>query len=315
MEDKKIVVALGGNAIIAAGQKGAIAEQFANTRASLGGIIKLIKEGYKMVITHGNGPQAGAMLLRVEAGLSKGLADRPLGVIVADTQGGMGYMIEQSLQNRLINEKIDKDVVSIISQVVVDKNDPQMKSPSKPVGPFYSEQDAIRLKNEKGWNMVEDSGRGWRRVVPSPIPQTVIEKNIIRKLVDSGDIVIACGGGGIPIYIEDDGTYEGVDGVVDKDFATALIAKEIGAKILVISTGVEKVAINFGKPNQKELSKMTVEDCKKYLEEGQFPKGSMGPKIRAAVSFIEQGGEKVYITSPNKIADALNEKTGTMIIK
>ncbi len=315
MEDKKIVVALGGNAIIAPGQKGTITEQFANTRLSLGGIIKLIKDGYKMVVTHGNGPQAGAMLLRVEAGLLKDIADRPLGVIVADTQGGMGYMVEQSLQNSLILEGIDKDVITILSQVVVDKNDPQMKDPSKPVGPFYSEDAAKKMKEEKNWTMVEDAGRGWRRVVPSPIPQSVIESKAIKSLVDAGNIVIAGGGGGIPVYIKEDGTYEGVDGVVDKDFATAVIAKEIGAKTLVISTGVEKVAINFGKPNQKELSRMTLAECKKHLEDGQFPKGSMGPKIRAAVSFIEQGGEKVYITLPNKIADALEEKTGTLITK
>jgi len=303
MEDKKIVVALGGNAIIAPGQKGTITEQFANTRLSLGGIIKLIKDGYKMVVTHGNGPQAGAMLLRVEAGLLKDIADRPLGVIVADTQGGMGYMVEQSLQNSLILEGIDKNVITILSQVVVDKNDPQMKDPSKPVGPFYSEDAAKKMKEEKNWTMVEDAGRGWRRVVPSPIPQSVIESKAIKSLVDAGNIVIAGGGGGIPVYIKEDGTYEGVDGVVDKDFATAVIAKEIGAKTLVISTGVEKVAINFGKPNQKELSRMTLAECKKHLEDGQFPKGSMGPKIRAAVSL------------PNKIADALEEKTGTLITK
>lgn len=315
MENKKIVVALGGNAIIAAGQKGTITEQFANTRMSLDGIMKLIKEGYQMVITHGNGPQAGAMLLRVEAGLLKDIADRPLGVIVADTQGGMGYMIEQSLQNRLIKEKIDKDVVTILSQIVVDKNDPQMIDPSKPVGPFYTEEAAKRMEDEKDWKMVEDAGRGWRRVVPSPIPQTVVEKKVIKNLVDAGNIVIAGGGGGIPVYITDEGTYEGVDGVVDKDFATAVIAQEIGAKILVISTGVEKVAINFGKPDQKDVDFLSIDDCKKYLDENQFPKGSMGPKIKAAVSFIEQGGEKVYITAPNKIAEALDGKTGTLITK
>ncbi len=315
MENKKIVVALGGNAIIAAGQKGTITEQFANTRKSLDGIIKLIKDGYQMVITHGNGPQAGMMLLRVEAGLVKNVADRPLGVIVADTQGGMGYMIEQSLQNRLIKEGIEKDVVTIVSQIVVDKDDPQMIDPSKPVGPFYSEEQARKMIDEKSWKMVEDAGRGWRRVVPSPIPQTVVEKKVIKRVVESGDVVIACGGGGIPVYIEEDGTYEGVDGVVDKDFATAVIAEEIGAKILVISTGVEKVAINFGKPDQKELDTMTIAECQKYLDEGQFPKGSMGPKIAAAVKFIEQGGDKVYITSPNKIAEALEGKTGTLITK
>lgn len=315
MAKEKIVVALGGNAIISKGQKGTIHEEFANTRASLDGIIKIIKKGYSLAITHGNGPQAGTMLLRVEAGLEKGLTDRPLGVLVADTQGGMGYMIEQSLQNRLIKEKIDMHVTSVLSEVVVDKNDPQMKNPSKPVGPFYNKEQADKLAKEKDWNMVEDAGRGWRRVVPSPIPQTIIEKDIIRLLLDQGVIVIACGGGGIPVYKEDDGTYEGLDGVVDKDFASAVLAKEIGAKTLIISTGVDKVSINFGKPDQKDFDQLSIEECQKYLDEGQFPKGSMGPKIGAAIKFIEQGGEKVIITSIEKMAEALEGKTGTLITR
>ena len=203
----------------------------------------------------------------------------------------------------------------MLAQVVVDPNDPQMKNPTKPVGPFYTEEQAKKIMIEKKWNMVEDAGRGWRRVVPSPIPQTVVEKNIIKKLVDEGIIVITVGGGGIPVYYEEDGTLEGIDAVIDKDYATAVMALEIGAKTLVISTGVEKVAINFGKPDQKDLDKMSVADCKKYLEEGQFPKGSMGPKIKAAINFLENGGEKVIITLPETIKDALEGKTGTIITK
>ena len=315
MTKEKVVIALGGNAIIREGEEGNIHQQFKNTRSSLDGIIEVIKDDYNIVITHGNGPQAGNMLIRTEEGVKKGLPARPLGVIVADTEGGMGYMIEQSLQNRLKSENIDKDVVTILSQVVVDPDDPQMKNPTKPVGPFYSKEKAEKYQKEKGWNIVEDAGRGHRRVVPSPIPQTVIEKNVIKKLVDEDIVVIAAGGGGIPVYFDKNNNLEGVDAVIDKDFASAVLALEIGAKILVISTGVEKVSINFGKENQKDLEKMSVDDCKKYLDEGHFPPGSMGPKIKAAIKFLTNGGDKVYITLPEKIEEALKGKTGTLITK
>ncbi|HMA69817.1 MAG TPA: carbamate kinase [Candidatus Mcinerneyibacterium sp.] len=315
MTKEKVVIALGGNAIIREGEEGNIHQQFKNTRSSLDGIIEVIKDDYNIVITHGNGPQAGNMLIRTEEGVKKEVPDRPLGVIVADTEGGMGYMIEQSLQNRLKSENIDKDVVTILSQVVVDPDDPQMKNPTKPVGPFYSKEKAEKYQKEKGWNIVEDAGRGYRRVVPSPIPQTVIEKNVIKKLVDEDIVVIAAGGGGIPVYFDKNNNLEGVDAVIDKDFASAVLALEIGAKILVISTGVEKVSINFGKENQKDLEKMSVDDCKKYLDEGHFPPGSMGPKIKAAIKFLNNGGEKVYITLPEKIEEALKGKTGTLITK
>jgi len=315
MTKEKVVIALGGNAIIREGEEGNIHQQFKNTRSSLDGIIEVIKDDYNIVITHGNGPQAGNMLIRTEEGVKKEVPDRPLGVIVADTEGGMGYMIEQSLQNRLKSENIDKDVVTILSQVVVDPDDPQMKNPTKPVGPFYSKEKAEKYQKEKGWNIVEDAGRGYRRVVPSPIPQTVIEKNVIKKLVDEDIVVIAAGGGGIPVYFDKNNNLEGVDAVIDKDFASAVLALEIGAKILVISTGVEKVSINFGKENQKDLEKMSVDDCKKYLDEGHFPPGSMGPKIKAAIKFLTNGGDKVYITLPEKIEEALKGKTGTLITK
>ncbi len=316
MSREKVVIALGGNAIIRHGEKGTVTEEFRNTRASLDGIIKVIKSGYDVVLTHGNGPQAGNMLLRTQAGIEQfNMPDRPLGVIVADTQGGMGYMIEQSLQNRLILDGIEKEVVTVLAQVVVDPEDPQMKNPSKPVGPFYKPEQAEALIKEQGWKMVEDAGRGWRRVVPSPIPQTVVEKNMIRKLVDAGAVVITVGGGGIPVYYEKNKTLEGVDAVIDKDYASAVLALEIGAKTLVISTGVEKVAVNYGKPDQKDLSEISITDCKKYMAEGQFPKGSMGPKIQAAINFLENGGEKVIITAPEMIEEALEGKTGTRILK
>ncbi len=311
--NKKAVLALGGNAIIQPGQKGTVSEQFKNTRESLGGIVELISQGYQLAITHGNGPQVGNMLIQHNAGIEKGVAPLPLGVLNAATEGTMGYMIEQSLQNCLHKHNIEQDVITIVSQVVVDKNDPSVKNPTKPVGPFYSKEQADMLEKEFGWTIVEDAGRGYRQVVPSPIPLDIVPFKTIKKLVDDNNIVIACGGGGIPVYIEEDGTYEGVDAVIDKDFASALLAVKIEADLLVILTGVDKVAINFGKPEQKNIDKMNIEEAQRYLDEGQFPKGSMGPKIAAAISFIKQGGKRVLITSIEKIVDAFAGNTGTII--
>ena len=312
---KKAVLALGGNAIIKAGQKGLIAEQFVNTRSSLGGVVELIKQGYLLAISHGNGPQVGNLLLQQLAGIDKNVAPLPLGILNAATEGTMGYMIEQSLQNKLKKSDIDRNVMTIVSQVIVDKNDPSMTNPSKPVGPFYNKEMADKMIEEYGWTMVEDSGRGYRQVVPSPIPQDIIQKGTIKKMVDDGNIVIACGGGGIPVYYAEDGSLEGIDAVIDKDFASALLALQIEAEKLVILTGVDKVAINFNKPNQIDLDELSIEQAEKYLEEGQFPKGSMGPKIKAAKLFIENGGKEVLITSIDRIVEAFEGKTGTIIHK
>lgn len=312
---KTAVLALGGNAIIQAGQKGTIAEQFANTRNSLGGIVELIEQGYKLAITHGNGPQVGNMLIQQLAGIGKSISPLPLGVLNAATEGTMGYMIEQSLQNRLHQHKINRNVITIISQVQVDKNDPSIANPSKPVGPFFTKEQADTFAKEYGWTMVEDAGRGYRQVVASPKPIDIIQAETIKKLVEEGQIVIACGGGGIPFYAENDGTFEGFDAVIDKDYASALLAKKIDADLLVILTGVEKVAIHFGKENQQELDVLTVEEAKKYHAAGEFPKGSMGPKILAAIDFIEQGGNEVLITSIEKVVEAFAGKTGTRIRK
>ncbi len=313
--NKKAVLALGGNAIIQPGQKGTITEQFKNTRESLGGIVELISQGYQLAITHGNGPQVGNMLIQQMAGIDRGIAPLPLGVLNAATEGTMGYMIEQSLQNRLIRSNINKEVITIATQVLVDKNDPSIQNPTKPVGPFYTKEQAEVLKAEYGWTIVEDAGRGYRQVVPSPIPKEIIPFHSIKNLVEQGQIVIACGGGGIPVYREADGTLEGVDAVIDKDFASGLLAKEIDADLLVILTGVDRVAINFGKENQQDMESMTIEEAKKHLADGQFPKGSMGPKISAAIRFIEEGGNKVLITSIERIVEAFEGKTGTIITK
>jgi len=310
---KKAVLALGGNAIIQAGQKGTITEQFKNTRDSLGGVVELIRQGYQLAISHGNGPQVGNMLIQHNAGIQKGVAPLPLGVLVAATEGTMGYMIEQSLQNKLIKEGITNKVITINSQVVVSEDDPSMQNPSKPVGPFYTEEEAKALQSEFGWHITEDAGRGWRQVVASPKPIDIIPADTIKQLVEDNQIVIACGGGGIPVVREEDGTLDGIDAVIDKDFASALLAEKIGAEFLVILTGVDKVAINFGKPDQKELDTLTMDEAQKYYDEGQFPKGSMGPKILAAISFIKNGGNKVIITSIERIVDAFAGKTGTII--
>jgi carbamate kinase len=311
---KTAVVALGGNAITKKGEEDTIARQFSNTRESLEGIVHLIKDGYNLAITHGNGPQVGNAILRVE--LARGKAPiLPLGVCVADTEGGMGYMIEQSLENRLKKEKIKRDVATIVTQVIVDKDDPSITHPTKFIGQFYTKEEAKRLAKENGWVVKEDRGKMWRRVVPSPIPLEIVEKKTIKTLVQNGVIVIATGGGGIPVYVENDGKFEGVDAVIDKDRASAVLARDIGAELLLILTEVEKVALNYGTLLQIDLNKLTVDEAKKYLREGHFPPGSMGPKIEAAIQFLESGGKEVIITSIPKAYDSVKKKNaGTRIV-
>jgi carbamate kinase len=308
---KTIVVALGGNAIIEEGTEGTITQQFANTRKSLAAIVGMIADGHKVVLTHGNGPQVGVHLIQNEAASAQ-VPPSPLGVIVADTQGSMGYMIAQSLANTMHLKGIDKDVVTVITQVEVDPADPSMLNPTKYVGPFYKADQVEKLR-DRGWIIKEDPGRGFRRVVPSPIPLDVIEKDTIRDLIDEGKIVIAVGGGGIPVYREADGRLEGVDAVIDKDRASALLANLINADELVILTGVDKVAINFKKPDQKVFDHLTVAECERYLAEGQFPKGSMGPKIEAACDFVRRGGARVIITSLENATLAVEGKAGTEV--
>ena len=307
------VVALGGNAISRKGEDDTIANQFRHTRESLAAIIPLVKRGYNLAITHGNGPQVGNAILRVE--LARGKAPiLPLGVCVADTEGGMGYMIAQSLQNRLMREHIDRAVSTILTQVIVDRNDPDLANPSKFIGQFYSEEDARRYAAERGWQVKRDGDRGWRRVVGSPTPKGIVEGPVIRAMVAGGAIVIAAGGGGIPVYIEPDGTYEGLDVVVDKDRASAVLGREIGAQTLIILTEVDRVAINFGKPDERFISRMSAREAGQYYAEKHFPPGSMGPKIEAALTFLEFGGEKVIITSIDRAAEALDGQAGTLIV-
>ncbi|MFQ5824412.1 MAG: carbamate kinase [bacterium] len=307
------VVALGGNAITREFEEGNITQQFANTRRSLVGILDLIKKGYRIALTHGNGPQVGNALIRVEETRHL-VPPLPLGCIVADLQGGMGYMIQQSLQNKLQRSGIGREVVTIVTQVIVDRNDPSIINPTKFVGPFIKEEEIEEIVYKRGWVIKEDPGRGFRRVVPSPIPLEIVEKNIIQRLVDEGTTVICSGGGGIPVYVEDDGTYEGVDAVIDKDLAAAILARDIDADELYILTAVEKVALNFRKSHEIQLESMTVREAKQYMEEGHFPKGSMGPKIQAAINFIEAGGKAVVISSVEKMTEAVAGHTGTRIV-
>jgi carbamate kinase len=312
--EKMAVVALGGNAITKPGVEDTIANQFRHTRESLHGIVELIRDGYNLVITHGNGPQVGNALLRIE--LARGKAPvLPLGVCVADTEGGMGYMIQQSLYNRLRDDGLERPVVTIITQVLVDPNDPAIANPTKYIGQFYTAEEAGVFSETRGWQMKKDANRGWRRVVPSPTPLRTVEADTIKLLVDSGAAVIAAGGGGIPVYIDHRHWYEGIDAVIDKDLASAVLAGEVGASVLSILTSVDAVALNFGTPEQKNLSHVTLDEIKKFHAQGHFPAGSMGPKILAAIKFLEDGGDVVTVTSFENAGKALKGEAGTRIVR
>ena len=316
MKDRKktAIVALGGNTIIREGQEGNIYQQFANTRGTLNGIMALIQRDYRLVITHGNGPQVGNLFLMVES-TRDFIPTLPLGVCVADTQSQIGYMIQQSLQNRLVREGIQRSVMTLITQVVVDKNDPSLSMPKKPIGPFYAEEKARQLEQTHNWKIIGDSERGYRIVVPSPAPMRIVETPVIQSLLEKDVIVIASGGGGIPVVVEPDGTYEGVDVVVEKDLSAGVLAKDLNAQLLIILTKVEKVAINFNTPQEKTFETLQIQEALQYLEQGHFPSTTMGPKIWTAIDFLRSGGAEVIITSAKKLPDALDGKAGTRIVK
>lgn len=313
MSKKTVVIAIGGNSLIKEGQKGTFEEQYSAVIDTVENVIQLIKDGYRVVITHGNGPQVGNVLIQSEAAKNQ-VPTIPLDIAGAFTQGGLGYMISQVIKNHLVQHKMDYDVATVVTQVLVDKNDKAFQNPTKPVGPFYKTKEELIEKIEKeGWVVIEDAGRGYRRVVASPKPLDIVEKNVIVDLIKNDVIVIAVGGGGIPV-IKEEGYLKGVAAVIDKDFASSLLATEIKADLFIISTGVEKAALNFNKPNMQYIDKMDVAQCKKYIEEGHFAKGSMLPKIEASVKFLENGGKHVIITCPEKIYDAVHGKTGTHIL-
>ncbi|MEK6942382.1 MAG: carbamate kinase [archaeon] len=305
----KIVVALGGNALVLRGQGVSVINEFREAQKAMAHVAGLVALGHKIAITHGNGPQVGELMLGHEIAGEK----VPLEVSVAESQGQIGYVLSQSLQNAFSKKNVSMGVAVVLTQVLVDKKDRAFKRPSKPVGPFYSKRQALALK-KKGVRMIEDAGRGYRRVVASPVPQKIIERQAISKLFEEGVIVIACGGGGIPV-VESGGKISGVPAVIDKDLASALLALEISADVLLIVTSVDFVCLDFGGENEEQVFKMNVPLAKKFFRQGHFLEGSMGPKIGAAIKFLQGGGKKVIICSVEKMFDALHGKSGTWIVK
>ncbi len=309
---KKAVVALGGNAISPLGEIDSIPKQFAQTRKSLNAVIALLKNQILPVITHGNGPQVGNAALRTELTADL-LPYLPLGINVADTEGGMGYMIEQSLQNRLREEGLKRSVVTLVTQVLVDANDPSISNPTKFIGMAMEQKEAEAKAERFGWSIKQTPEGLWRRVVPSPEPLEIINASVIEELVDRGHIVIAAGGGGIPVYRDEQGNLEGLDAVIDKDRASALLGNQIAAEELYILTSVPHVSLDYATPNERPLKRLTVAEAKQYLEEGQFPPGNMGPKIEAAIHFLENGGKRVVITDFETISREFSPEAGTVI--
>jgi carbamate kinase len=312
---RRIVIAFGGNAIIPAGQEGTFDQQRAITDQTMDLVARLAAAGHQIVMTHGNGPVVGNIVLRCDAGMAvHGIPPMPMFVCGADSQGGLGFMLQQSLQNALRRHGLEQPVTSVVTQVRVAADDPAFAKPSKPIGPFYDAAGAERLRQENGWAMVEDAGRGWRRVVPSPLPVEVIEWEAIRTLVAGGVLTIAVGGGGVPVVRNAEGDLEGVDAVIDKDRASDLLGRLIGADTLAIITQVEQVCAGFGTPQQRALDRLPADEARRMLEAGEFPKGSMGPKIESALSFLAGGGREVIITSPEKLLEAVDGKAGTLIV-
>jgi len=309
---KVAVVAVGGNSLIKDKSHQTVPDQFAAASESMKHIAGMIEAGWEVIITHGNGPQVGFILRRAELSAHE-LHTVPLDSCGADTQGAIGYMFQKALHNEFRLRGMQKQAATVVTQVLVDRNDPAFEDPSKPIGSFMDEAVAKERRESDGWAVVEDAGRGWRRVVPSPLPVKIMEQEAIQSLVRSGFVVIGVGGGGIPVIEDEAGDLRGVEAVIDKDFASALLAANIQADLLLISTAVEKVALNYNKPDQRWLDQMTLSEAKEYLAQGHFGKGSMGPKIRAIINFLEAGGKEALITDPENIERALQGETGTRI--
>ncbi len=315
MPNKVAVIAIGGNSLIRDAAHQSVEDQYLAAKETCIHIADMIDAGYDVIIGHGNGPQVGFILRRSEiAAKAEGMHEVPLDVCGADTQGAIGYALQQNLQNELRRRGKARSVATVVTQVLVDAADPAFKAPSKPIGSFMESAEAKRREKDMGWNVVEDAGRGWRRVVASPLPKEIVEISAIRALIAAGIIVISTGGGGIPVVRNDAGDLEGVAAVIDKDFGSSLLANDVGAELFVISTAVEKVALNFGKADQKWIDKMTLAEAKSYLAEGgHFAKGSMAPKIQAIIRFLEAGGKRAIITNPVNIGRALKGETGTLV--
>ena len=309
---KTLVIAIGGNSLITDARHQSVPDQYAAVVETVRHITDLLERGHRVVITHGNGPQVGFILLRSEH--SRGILHQvPLDSIVADTQGALGYQIQQALENEFRRRGLSKSVATIVTQTLVERDDPAFAKPGKPIGEFYSREQADERQRVEKWEMIEDAGRGWRRVVPSPRPVRIVESSVIRHLAAGGYIVIAAGGGGIPVVADEHGILRGVAAVIDKDLASAVLAAQIGADVLVISTAVDRVCLHFGSPHQRALDTMTVAEASRYLAEGHFAPGSMRPKIEAGIHFIAHGGGTAVITSPAGLVAALDGRAGTTV--
>ena len=310
---KVAVVAVGGNSLITDEKHRSVPDQYKAAYESMKHIAGMIEAGWDVVVTHGNGPQVGFILRRSELSRHE-LHEVPLDSCGADTQGAIGYMFQKALHNEFKKRGIKKDAATVVTQVLVDRNDPAFQNPSKPIGSFMDQATASKQKDAESWHVVEDAGRGWRRVVASPLPKQIVEKAAVENLIKGGFTVIAVGGGGIPVIEDENGDLIGAEAVIDKDYASALLANSIQADLFVISTAVEKVALNYNKPDQKWLDRLTLAEARKYMAEGHFAKGSMGPKIQAVIWFLERGGKQALVTNPQNIERALAGETGTWVV-
>jgi len=307
------VIAFGGNALLRPQDHGTQEEQFTLAWKATRWLVEIVHRGFELVIVHGNGPQVGNIMIQVEEAITK-IPPQGLELCVAQTEGSMGFMLQNQLRNRLNEEQLAKEVVTLLSEVEVARDDPAFENPSKPVGPYFTAYRANLLMQEQGWQMVEDAGRGWRKVVPSPRPTRILDVGAVRRLVQGGAVVVAAGGGGIPVYQDVGGYFRGVEAVIDKDYTASLLAQELEADLFIILTQVAQVAENYGRPNQRWLGEIAAARAKEMLDQHQFPPGSMGPKIRAALAFVEKTGKEVLITDAEHLKDALARKSGTYVV-
>jgi carbamate kinase len=307
------VIAFGGNALLRPQDHGTQEEQFTLSWKATRWLVEIIHRGYELAIVHGNGPQVGNIMIQVEEAITK-IPPQSLDVCVAQTEGSMGFMLQNQIRNRLNEEQLAKEVVTVLTEVEVGRDDPAFENPSKPVGPYFTAYRANLLMQEQGWQMVEDAGRGWRKVVASPPPKRILDVGVVKRLIDSGAVVVAAGGGGIPVYQDVGGYFRGVEAVIDKDYTASLLAQEVDADLFIVLTQVAQVAENFGRPNQRWLAEISVARAKEMLEHNQFPPGSMGPKIRSAIDFVERTGKEVLITDAEHLKDALARTSGTYIV-
>ena len=307
------MVAFGGNALLRPEDRGTQEEQIARAKQAARWLAEIVRHDYRLIVVHGNGPQVGNILIQAEEASTK-IPPQSLDICVAQTEGSIGFMLQQAIRNRLESVGLGGDVATVLTEVEVDPNDVAFKKPTKPIGPFFTRYRAEALERDLGWTMREDSGRGWRHVVPSPRPLRIMNVKTIEHMLDSAAVVIAAGGGGIPVVRGRDGSWRGIEAVIDKDFASARLASDLHADLFIVLTGVSRVSINFGKPDQKALERLTVAEAEKHLADGQFPAGSMGPKIEASLQFVRASGRQVLITDVEHLREALDEKDGTIIV-